>query len=216
MCGVHLMLSDIQAMLLTFFGQELVAHAASMFAALGGAFYFISNFRPKPYKIRRVLVFSVVSALLISIVIYTGFRMVVYGQLSALVVGSEPSPQVPPEQPKLPNQSSTGNWTLATYYYYIVNLSRSSLNERTWWNKWFFELSGSFYYPTNEPNAAYTVVGVGLISFCSVFFSTVSLSRVFYLVKHTPSYVAELLEKARRILTDAKRAEDRGAITELS
>jgi hypothetical protein len=116
-------------------------------------------------------------------VIYAGFRMVVYGQLSALVMGNEPPSQVPPEQPKLPNQSSTGNWTLATYYYYIVNLSRSSLNERAWWNKWFFELSGSFWYPTNEPRAAYTIVGVGLISFCLVFFSTASFSRVSHFVK---------------------------------
>ena len=87
------MSTDFQAILLNFFGQELVAQAATLFAALGGEFFFMGSFHPQVGAgFWTHLGFSLVSGFLIALVVYAGFRMVSYGQLAYVVITYDPKP----------------------------------------------------------------------------------------------------------------------------
>jgi hypothetical protein len=81
-------------MLLSFFSQEIVAHSATLFAALGGAFFFLRYLRPKEWSHSAWRIpFSVIAALLVTGAIYSGFRIISYGQLANIVYG-DPDPKL--------------------------------------------------------------------------------------------------------------------------
>jgi hypothetical protein len=124
---------DFQAILLSFFGQEILAHSATLFAALTGAFFFIHYLRPKEWShFAWRIPFSVIAALLVTGAIYSGFRIICYGQLAYLVMGG-PSIDV----------SKCG--TLSQYYHAIVKLAGDRASEHV-----LYGVALIFYYPLNR------------------------------------------------------------------
>jgi hypothetical protein len=77
----------VQGELLAFFGQEIVAHAATLIATLAAAFLFMSSFRwtriwPKCVRsLAGRLLCWVIGGGLLSMAIYVLFRIMWYGQL---------------------------------------------------------------------------------------------------------------------------------------
>jgi hypothetical protein len=72
-----------QADLLSFFGQELIAHGATLFAIVTAAFTFMASMRPKEQDqdLLRASIYLVISGFLIGAGLYTLFRMLWYGAL---------------------------------------------------------------------------------------------------------------------------------------
>ena len=145
---------DFQAILLSFFGQELVAHAAAIFAALAAAFIFMRDFRPeKQINFWRRLGYSTVSGLLIVLVVYLGFRMLFYGQLANIVTTYDPRP---------------GDAGLSQYYGYVVEkvtekAARPSTSTLDWIYLQCLNFAAVFRYPTNSLTAVETMCLVWLI-----------------------------------------------------
>jgi hypothetical protein len=79
--------ADFQGILLSFFGQEIVAHSATLFAALGSAFFFIHYLRPDSRRhFTWRIAFSIIAALLLTGAIYSVFRIICYGQLAFIAM----------------------------------------------------------------------------------------------------------------------------------
>ena len=135
-------------------GQELVAHAAAVFAALAAAFIFIRDFRPKKQiNFWRRLGYSMVSGLLIVLVVYLGFRMLFYGQLANVVTTYDPRP------------TDAG---LSQYYAYVVEkvtekATRPSTSTLDWIYLLCLNFAAVFRYPTNSLTAVGTICLVWLI-----------------------------------------------------
>lgn len=134
--------ADFQAILLSFFGQELVAHAATAIAGLGGIFLYMRSFRPeKRARLRRQFIYRAVSGFLIVLVVYAGFRMISYGQLAYVVMTHDPQPE---------------HAGLSQYYAYIAQTAigkppnaTTPLNDRI--NTEVRRGVNVFRYPTNSP-----------------------------------------------------------------
>jgi hypothetical protein len=123
---------DFQAILLSYFGQEILANSATLFAALSGAFIFIHYLRPKEWShfAWRIL-FSIIAALLVTGAIYSGFRIICYGQLAYLVMAG-------------PTDVSKYS-TLSQYYHAIVDVAGGRASAPT-----LYRVAWIFYYPLNE------------------------------------------------------------------
>jgi hypothetical protein len=67
--------------LLSFFGQELIAHGATLFAIVTVALTFMVNMRPKGLKRVGPAIYIVISGTLIGAALYTLCRMLWYGAL---------------------------------------------------------------------------------------------------------------------------------------
>jgi hypothetical protein len=117
-------------MLLSFFGQEQIVHAATLFAALSGAFIFAHYFRPQKRRhgLWRVL-FSFIVALLVTGAIYSGFRLICYEQLAYSVMAG--------------SIDVTKYATLSDYHHDIVRLAGGSASG-------IYYIAWIFYYPLNE------------------------------------------------------------------
>lgn len=151
------MSADFQAILLSFFGQELVAHAATLFAALGGEFFFVDRFRPhKGARFWDRLGFSLVSGFLFALIVYAGFRMVSYGQLAGIVMTYDPRPQL--------------DTTLSQYYAYVVDVATRKATDP------IQQFAAQFRYPTNNPV-------VGLLEFVVWVIWVVAWMGLFYFRK---------------------------------
>jgi hypothetical protein len=70
-----------QADLLSYFGQQLIAHGAVLFAILAAAFTFIGRMRPNNQNPWRTLIYIFVAGFLIGAGFYTLGRMLWYGAL---------------------------------------------------------------------------------------------------------------------------------------
>jgi hypothetical protein len=124
--------ADFQAILLSFFGQEILAHSATLFAALTSALFFIHYLRPKEWShVAWRIPFSFIAALLVTGAIYSGFRIICYGQLAYLVMAS------------LTDVSKYS--TLSEYYHAIVDLAGVRASGPT-----LYRVAWIFYYPLNE------------------------------------------------------------------
>jgi hypothetical protein len=147
--------ADFQAILLGFFGQEIVAHSATLFAALSGAFIFMSYFRPKKrWHFAWRVSFSVVAALLVTGAIYSGFRIISYGQLANLIYG-DPTVDV-------------GKYSsLSNYYTAIIHLA----SNRTSSGNLFNRIAWIFYFPQNLawPGVVAIWVVLSAIIYCLVY-----------------------------------------------
>jgi hypothetical protein len=159
-------------MLLSFFGQEIIAHAATLFAALNGALFLMHHFRPNPSKIRRLILFSLLSGFLIMIVFYAGFRIAYYGQLSAMVIYDQPSAE---ELAKL--------GTLGSYFHHVVIAMHNSIVNRPWYMIWLYQFAELFGYSIGDPFCLAVCFGVLAISaywvYCSCHPPSVLAKYVF-------------------------------------
>lgn len=126
------MSADFQAILLSFFGQEILAHSATLFAALTGAFFFVRYLRPKEWShFAWRIPFSVIAALLVTGAIYSGFRIISYGQLAYLVMAGPT------------DVSKCG--TLSQYYHAIVDVAEGRASAHV-----LYGVAWIFYYPLNK------------------------------------------------------------------
>lgn len=97
---------DAQSDMLSFVGQEAIAHAAGIFATLTAAFAFATGFKEKIRQEQDRTVFILCLSFLLALTVYLAIRMYSYGALSATVA------TLPPRSDNL-----TGYWnnvTLAT------------------------------------------------------------------------------------------------------
>jgi roadblock/LC7 domain-containing protein len=70
-----------QADLLTYFGQQLIAHGAVLFAILTAAFTFMGLMRPKNQDLHRAAIYIAIAGFLVGAGFYTLCRMLWYGAL---------------------------------------------------------------------------------------------------------------------------------------
>jgi hypothetical protein len=96
--------TDIQASLLSFVGQQAIAHAATIFATLTAAFTFAVVQRKPVVGNRRTFCVLILSLLLAG-GIYAGLRLYYYGVLSGIVLNCSVSP----------NQTWTQYWNNVTF-----------------------------------------------------------------------------------------------------
>jgi len=77
-----------QAELLSYYGQQLIAHAATLFAVLTAAFTFMAHMHPQGVGRKRLRqgLFIFISGVLLSIAFYALFRILYYGAAVTQVV----------------------------------------------------------------------------------------------------------------------------------
>jgi len=82
MAPVYAENTDFQSNLLTYYGQQLIAHGASLFALLSATFTFIRSVMPivrkSPNK-RNIITFLLFCGILLGGSVYVLFRMILYG-----------------------------------------------------------------------------------------------------------------------------------------
>ena len=81
---------ETQRTLLHVYGQQLVAHAASFFAALGTAMFFTRYFRPREMASCSSLPYLIIAAALFTLAAYTLFRLLLYGRLASFAMWIAP------------------------------------------------------------------------------------------------------------------------------
>jgi hypothetical protein len=128
----------VQGDLLAFFGQEIVAHAATFIATLGAAFLFMSSFRRRS-DWSYVVQFPT-SWLLLSGAIYDLFRMSWYGQLVFAITN-------------YPDCDDKLN-VLSAYNKCLVNLTEATLDHRIVFN-WPWPYSW-YYWSVRQFTSSYT------------------------------------------------------------
>jgi hypothetical protein len=93
-CGVRVpTVSDVetQRTLLRLYGEQLVAHAASFFAALGSAMFFTYYFRPHLMLSWKSGIYLGIASGLFTLAAYIFFRLMLYGRLAYLAVAFAPN-----------------------------------------------------------------------------------------------------------------------------
>jgi roadblock/LC7 domain-containing protein len=103
-----------QADLLSYFGQQLIAHGAVLFAILTAAFTFMGRMRPKNQYLRRAAIYITIAGFLIGAGLYTLCRMLWYGALVDSVI-------------RTPSSASKDLWS---YFLVIVANAKIALGSR--------------------------------------------------------------------------------------
>jgi hypothetical protein len=109
--------STIQSYVLSFVGQEAIAHAAAIFATLGAAFTFAAGFRKNP---GNIALYVFILSFLFGTALYVILRLIFYGLLSALVL------QNPPIGIAVPSAWCNETSQLSKYWCQVTHLESSS------------------------------------------------------------------------------------------
>ena len=119
-----------QADLLTYFGQQLIAHGAVLFAILTAAFTFMGRMRPKTEDLRRAAIYITIAGVLIGAGLYTLCRMLWYGALVDSVM-------------RTPSSAFQNVWS---YFLIVVGNAKNALGSRGFPYRFIALFSNSLNY----------------------------------------------------------------------
>lgn len=141
-----------QAEFLSYYGQQLIAHGATLFAILTAAFTFMAHVRPRgahnsKWKKWRQRVFVIIAGVLLSVGFQTLFRIMYYGAIITQVV-------------QISDGKSLSDYS-ETLYYAV---------EKSGWLGWFLVHMG--YSSTFGLFALLFSLGLGFIGALLIYFVT--------------------------------------------